>query len=205
MPGLVLYDPILNRGPGGFAIERGYPLDVRAKMEGTRRLTEVESLQLEYPGGTIGPPTSVTLRRYLPEEFPIPGAIEFQRNGFANLAGAGSAVTLLRYDNPSSSYGIVRALGGGVDSMTAVTDVTFSLRVNGAPVPGWGQWRLFPGPAARVSGNVDTWVLLWPGDVVELVIINTDGALYTVGGSFSGWSWAVASDVAWRGAERRAA
>lgn len=191
-----LYNAILDRGPGGFAIERQIPPDVAAKLGRTVELVELQRLGI--PGG-IPAPSSVTLRRYLPEEAPIPGALEFQRNGFASLVGAGSTVTLLSFLVPSSSYGIVRALGGGVDNMTTATDVTFSLRRNGAGVPAWGTWRLFPGAAARATGNVDTWVPLYPGDLLELVILNADGALYTVGGSFSGWTWGVSADEAWRG------
>ncbi len=187
---LVLGRPVLDRGmldPTGKAL----PADIGGETGGTvpeRRLV-----------GDYAPATTV-LSRYLPEEFPIPGATEFQRDTFLTSPGAGSLTpAALTFQIPSGSYGIVRSFGVGLNLMTAATDVTFSLRVDDRPVPAWGTFRLFPGAASRVTAQVGTWIELAPASIITIVITNTDGAIYVLGANYSGWYWGTAADQAWRG------
>lgn len=173
---------------------------------GKVRPLDIETIRgaSERPPVPAGVDTAVPLQRslglYLPEVFPIPGATEFYRTAFAASGGLGTITpAALTLQTPQSSLGIVRVFGVGLDGMSAVTDVVFSLRVNGVPVPAWGAYQLFPGPAARVTESSDVWVKLPPASLVEVAITNRDGAAYTVGANYSGWTWPESLDKAWRG------
>lgn len=145
-------------------------------------------------------PSATVLTRYLPQEFPIPGATEFQRDTFLTSPGAGSITPgALTFRIPTGSYGIIRSFGVGLNLMTAATDVVFSIRVDGRPVPAWGTLRMFPGAASRVTTQVPTWIELEPSAIITVVITNVDGAVYVLGVNYSGWYWGVAADQAWRG------
>lgn len=193
---LVLGRPVLDRDmldPTGKAL----PADVAGEAGGTvpeRRLVG------DYA------PAAMVLSRYLPEEFPIPGATEFQRDTFLTSPGAGTQTPgALTFQIPSGSYGIIRSFGVGLNLMTAATDVVFSLRVDDRPVPAWGTLRLFPGLASRVTAQVGTWVELSPASIITVVITNVDGAVYILGANYAGWYWGVAADQAWRGQRGEAA
>jgi hypothetical protein len=152
------------------------------------------------PGG--GPlPVSASLQYYLPEIFPIPGSSEFDRFTHVNSPGAGTLTpAALQLRLPQGNIGILRVINAGVDNMTAVTRISFRIRINQGNVQGpAGNFQLFAGPAARVTGSADVFVRIPAGSLVDLAIVNTDGAAYDVGAGYSGWFWTEALDRAWRG------
>jgi len=168
------------------------PLDVLAERgEGDRP---------PPPAGSDPTPTP-TLQLYLPEIFPIPGATEFDVFTHAASPGAGTLLpAALRFVLPPSSLGIVRVATAGVDDMTNATRIAFRLRLNGAFVPGpAGNLQLFAGVAARATLSVDCFVRVPGAGVLDVAIVNTDGAAYQVGAGFSGWFWGEAADRRWRG------
>ena len=187
---LLLGRPVLDRdalaGDG-----KVRPLDVKALGGGP--------LPEHYGAGQVVP-MGTFLRRYMPEEFPIPGATEFARDTFLTSPGAGTIIpAALTFRVPAGSIGIIRGFGVGLNNMTTATDVVFSLRVDDRPVPAWGTFRMFPGAASRVTTQVGTWVTLPPLANVSVAITNVDGAVYILGANFSGWYWGVAADQAWKG------
>ncbi len=187
---LLLGRPVLDRdelaGDG-----KARPIDVKALGGGP--------LPEDYGLGQVAL-VGTFLRRYLPEEFPIPGATEFQRDTFLTSPGAGTQTpAALTFRIPAGSYGIIRGFGVGLNNMTTATDVTFSLRIDDRPVPAWGTLRMFPGAASRVTTQVGTWVPVEPNSIITVAITNTDGAVYILGANYSGWYWGVAADQAWKG------
>jgi len=198
------------RGPRGIIasapLELGRPVFDRDMLDPTGKALPADISG--ETGGTVPEhrllgdyaPAAMVLSRYLPEEFPIPGATEFQRDTFLTSPGVGTITPgALRFQIPSGSYGIVRSFGVGLNLMTAATDVVFSLRVDDRPVPAWGTFRLFPGGASRVTAQVGTWIELSPASIITVVITNVDGAVYVLGANYSGWYWGTAADQAWRG------
>jgi hypothetical protein len=152
------------------------------------------------PGVGDRPPLTRALQYYLPELYPIPGATEFYKSAVAASAGAGTITPAgLALQLPASSLGIVRVFGVGLDDMTQATRVTFSLRVNQIPVPAWGAFDMFPGVAARVTSTSDTWIVLPSGCLVDVQVINVDGAAYQVGANYSGWFAPESLIKAWLG------
>lgn len=172
--------------------QRGAPLDIKAE----RGEEERAPAQAGAP-----PPPAPTLSLYLPEVFPIPGAQEFDTFAIVASPAAGTLTpAALRLQLPASSIGIVRVITAGVDDMTQATRLLFRLRVNEAIVPGpAGNFQLFAGVAARATASADVWVKLPAGAIVDLAIVNIDGAAYQVGAGFSGWWWAESLDANWRG------
>lgn len=191
----VLLDRIITRIPRG----SGLPPDVASGAT---------SFPPPLPPGLSDRQADIvrSLELYLPEVYPIPGAVEFEEDAIAASPGAGTivpAALLLRI--PENSIGIIRVFGQGLDDMTNATRVTWGLFVNEVQAPGWGSVQLFPGVAARVTSSADTFIRLPDGAQISVRITNADGAAYQVGANYSGWYWSITSDKAWRGELYRAA
>lgn len=150
--------------------------------------------------GVGGLPKTGAIMFFPPEVFPIPGAQEFDVFTFANSPGAGTITpAALQFQLPQGFVARIAVATAGIDNMTNVTNVVFSLRVNGARAFGpAGGYQLFPGVAARATSSVDTYVMVPAGALVDVAITNIDGAAYTVGFGFSGWMWAQVAGEAWK-------
>lgn len=173
--------------------DRSFPLDITA-------LRGAGSRPAPPAGVAEQTPLQRSLQLYLPELNPIPGATEFFVDEIVPSPAAGTLTpAALRIQLPASSLGIVRVFGAGIDDMTNATRIFFRLRVNTAPVPAWGNFRIFPGVAARATSSADTWVLVPSGGLIDVAIQNVDGAAYQVGVNYSGWFWPESIDRAWRG------
>lgn len=171
-----------------------------AAWEGIPSVAAEALVGRQGPGG--GPlPVSAALQYYLPEIFPIPGASEFDRFTHINSPGAGTLTpAALQLRLPQGNIGIIRVITAGVDNMTIATRISFRIRINQGVVQGSaGAFQLFAGAAARVTGSADVFVRIPAGSLVDLAIVNTDGAAYDVGAGYSGWFWADALGRAWRG------
>jgi hypothetical protein len=138
----------------------------------------------------------------LPEVFPIPDAKEF--NVLGSIASGGAQNNILitgtSFDIPTSNIAIIRSVALYVAPMLATTNITWSLTVNGQPVPGYQGLSIFPRPAAQVTNSFDSFIRLQGPVTVAVIFSNLDGAAYQVGASFSGWFWPNTSDARWRAA-----
>lgn len=73
----------------------------------------------------------------------------------------------------------------------------FSVFQNRTPVQGFTNVRIFPGVAARVAVQFDTYIRVPNGQLLEVSFSNNDGGAYTVGAALSGWVWPEAAGRQW--------
>jgi hypothetical protein len=145
-----------------------------------------------------------SLQLPVPEQFLIPGGQEFFALEFANTSAAGVVefpdlvVTL-----PKSQEGWISSvtffMGGASGGQLSQTNyATFTLLVNGTPVPGWGAFSTFPRVAFSVQTSSDAQIRVPSGRTISGYANNTDGGTYVVGLGFSGWRWPLAAAQRWR-------
>lgn len=142
---------------------------------------------------------------YLPEVFPIPDAIEFNPSGSASSVGAETLTAISMTPTisnsvvklPDQNIGIIRGFSVFITNMLAATVVSWTLLINGAPAGGYGSIRLYPRAAAFVGNSFDCFIRVSDGATLGVAFTNTDGGTYTIGASFSGWYWPIASGKRW--------
>lgn len=144
--------------------------------------------------GDVRPPQQfgrmpMVLSVHLPWVMPIPDSQEIAVLGYEDTTGVGDTGTIANteYTLGQGNIGVLRSFSVYIDDMTTATDVTFSLRINGAPAPGYGAIKMFPRLAASVSNSFDCMLILPVKAKVEVVFLNTDGGAYKVGAGFNGW------------------
>lgn len=126
---------------------------------------------------------------YLPENFPIPSAVEFNPLAKKTTAVAESGIDIgLILTIPERSLGILRGVSLYITNMLDTTNVTWSVLQNGAVIPGYSNLSIFPRVAPFVSNGFDAFFRLGQGPVT-VVYNNIDGGTYTVGAALSGWFW----------------
>jgi hypothetical protein len=145
-----------------------------------------------------------SLQLPVPEQFLIPGGQEFFALQFANTSAAGQ-VTFpgLTYELPKSQEGWISSvtffMGGAGGAQLAQTNyATFTLLIDGSPVPGWGAFSTFPRVAFSVQSSPDAQIRVPKGRTISGYAVNTDGGTYVVGLGFSGWRWPVSAAQRWR-------
>lgn len=136
----------------------------------------------------------------LPEVFPIPDAKEFNPLGSNPSPGVEANVTIpgATFAIPTATLGVIRSFSIYITNMLATTTVTWSLLVNGSPVAGYTGVSIFPRVAPFVGNTFDTFIRLQGPTTITVIYTNTDGGAYTVGASYSGWLWPMASDGRWK-------
>lgn len=134
---------------------------------------------------------------YLPEVFPIPGAVEFNPLASKATAGVESGTDIgIVLAIPSKSIGILRGVSLYITNMLDTTVVTWSVLQNSAVLPGYANLSIFPRVAPFVSNGFDSFVRLDQGPLT-VVFSNADGGTYTVGAALSGWFWPQALGTTW--------
>lgn len=112
-------------------------------------------------------------------------------------AGAGSQVVGPSFRLPSANVGWLQQFQLYVLSQTAATDLQWTLRMNGGPVPGFANKRNPPGVANLVLIDLNGLQVPVPqGALVDFVITNIGGAgPFTVGGGFAGWHHPLQAEI----------
>jgi hypothetical protein len=139
-----------------------------------------------------GPADTAPLVRnvYPPWVYKLPMSRDFNQNNFdlALAAVANATVTVATFQTPPTFVGFVQILGLFILSPTALQDVTFTLKINGAPIEGWDNIQFPPGVANFVVQNfADLQVRIPDGGLVTLVATNGNANAWTVGGKIAGW------------------
>ena len=115
-------------------------------------------------------------------------AIDLLLDDQFTFGGAGThTFGALSFQLPANSIGVIRSIDLYINATLTTTNVTWSLEVNGAAVPGYGQMTIFPRVAQSVSRGFDSLVFLPQGALITVTVTNVDGAAYQVGASYQGW------------------
>lgn len=145
-------------------------------------------------------PPQAIITRQLPEEAAPTGAVFFSPADSAAVAGVNALVLLpnASVQIDQFSYGVLKGLDVFVTPWTAVSNVFFTLRVNGQAVRGFERVGFVPAALALVSRGFDMSLQLPQGALVSVDATDVDGAAYTVGVELFGWQWPVAIDSRYR-------
>jgi hypothetical protein len=166
--------------------------DMLARRSGTggRR---AQRLTLDMLQATQGPAETAPLTRnvYPPWVYKLPISADFNRNTFSSVlgAGAGSVIVPVTFTLPDQQVGWLQIFGIYVLTPTALTDITFTLRVNGGPVEGWDNINIPPGVANSFTQNFgDLQVRVPNSGHVDVVVTNNNASgPWTVGSKIAGW------------------
>lgn len=140
-----------------------------------------------------GPAESAALYRSIspPWVYKYPMSAAYNRNVFSSIlaAGAGSVVVPVEFTLPPTFVGWQQIFGIYVLSPTALTDITFTLRINGGPVEGWDNIQPPPGVANFIVQNFSDLNERVPngGRIDVLVTNNSAAGPWTVGAKIAGW------------------
>lgn len=128
---------------------------------------------------------------FLPEERPIPSAIVFNTLGFATTAIVQTNVFLANaaFDLPDGWLGRIDSVTFYVANLLLASNITFTVFQNRTPVQGLANVPVFPGVSARVAENLEVYIRVPNGQLLEVAFNNNDGGTYTVGAALSGWIW----------------
>lgn len=144
--------------------------------------------------GTPGPAQSSPLVRnvYPPWVYKLPASVDFNQNNWSTALAAvvNQTVVPVQFQTQPTYVGYVQVFGIYVLSPTALTDVSFALRINQAPVQGWDNYLLPPGVANFfVRTFSDLQVRIPNGALVDVLVTNRTGTgPWTVGAQIAGWT-----------------
>jgi hypothetical protein len=123
-----------------------------------------------------------------PEYIPPPQATQFQPYLLAAVVGAGVTTPLWTFVVPKSSVLVIKSLDFYASNTAPTSNIFFSLLVNGAPYPGYGNVPLFAGAAAINSRSFNELTLRFSeGNVLTMNFVNVDGAAYNAASGAQGW------------------
>lgn len=134
---------------------------------------------------------------YPPWVYKLPTSVDFNRNIFntALAAVAGTTVEILSLTLPETYVGWIQIFGIYILSPTGNQDITFTLRINGAPVQGWDNVQFPPGVANFVVQNFsDLQVRVPDGGRMSITATNNNANAWTVGGKVAGWFHSVTEE-----------
>ena len=127
---------------------------------------------------------------YPPWVYKLPSSQDFNAEAYdvALAAVIGTTVTITSFQTPPTFVGYVQVFSIYVLSPTALQDVTWTLRVNGAPVGGWDNVMFPPGVANfGVRDFSDVQVRVTNGALITVTASNGSADAWTVGAKISGW------------------
>lgn len=139
-----------------------------------------------------GPGQSAPLVRnvYPPWVYKIPTSQDFNAEAYdgAIAAAIGATVTITSFQLPATFVGWIQIFSVYVLSPTANQAVTWTLRINGAPVGGWDNVFFPPGVANfGVRDFSDLQVRVPDGGLITVTAQNRSANAWTVGAKVSGW------------------
>jgi len=166
---------------------------------------------LNYDAYTPAPGVSAPLQQPTPN-LQIHPAWEYPPKGSQNFsapnrslgvitgtlaAGAGSTLVLasLAYSSPSNYITVVRTVSAFINAPDGNNDISWILQVNGQAVQN-GAFTIFPFIAGAVIRSFSVVFRdIEPNSTISLLIQNNAASgPYTVGGGFSGWSYAIQAE-----------
>jgi hypothetical protein len=164
--------------------------EILAKQIGVQHRTRITpEVFREQPGPANNAPLVRNI--YPPWVFKLPMSQDYNDNLFTSVlaAGAGNTVIPVTFTLPPSFVGWEQIFGIYILTPTALTDITFTLRVNGGPVQGWDNIKFPPGAANFVVQNfADLQVRVPNSGKVDVVVTNNSAAgPWTVGAKIAGW------------------
>jgi hypothetical protein len=112
-------------------------------------------------------------------------------------AGAGSQLALasLVYGSPSNYITVIRTVSAFINAPDGANDISWILEVNGQAQQN-GAFTIFPFIAGAVIRSFSVVFRdIEPNSTISLLIVNNAASgPYTVGGGFSGWSYAIQAE-----------
>lgn len=146
-----------------------------------------------------GPGNSSPLVRnvYPPWVYKLPTSQDFNAEAYdaAIAAAVGATVTITSFQLPPTFVGWIQLFSLYVLSPTANQAVTWQLRINGGPVPGWDNIFFPPGVANfGVRDFSDLQVRVPNGALIEIIGINRSANAWTIGGKVAGWFHAMTEE-----------
>lgn len=196
---------------------------MRSRIGGTRRVTSttpaLPTLQIpsgdgsSFGGGSAAtagapaPPQGVvakSLQLPLPENDPIPSAIEFEFSGTVSTAAPGVSQIVLD-DGSGNPFSLAPGEVARIASVflivagtiTVATNQLFTLRNGMAVVRGWSNRRVVPTPSNGYTQPFYAKILVPNGTTLTAEVNNVDGGSYIDGIMLTGWRWSEASGRAW--------
>jgi hypothetical protein len=124
-----------------------------------------------------------------PWVYKLPQSVDFNFNDFVVALGPNATVqpASLRFQLPTSQVGWIQALRWFMQASTTATDVTFILRINGAPVPGYTQANPPMAAAGILLSESEIQVPIPDSGVVSVSIRNNNANPQVVGAQIKGW------------------
>jgi len=150
------------------------------------------------PGGAPGPggsPSGSGTTLDVPPFHQVkpPQAKAFKFNVSATGLNAANTPAIIpggTFQIPAQNVGVVRSLSVGINNMLTTSNITFSLRFDETPVPGWDNLVLFPRAATSVVAGWspdETYEVTGEGVSVDILVNVLDAGTYQIGTSLSGW------------------
>lgn len=151
------------------------------------------------PPPTVGQGGTGPVVRFLPDWIPIPSSIEFNTLGQAASVAVENNVELAAagFTLAATQLARIASVNLFVVNLTASSQLSFTIRINGANVDGWTNVAVFPGNTARLADNFGSYIRCPMGAKVQVFYTNADGGTYTVGAALSGWKWLDADGKRW--------
>lgn len=183
----------LAMGPGSA------PIDIQAWQERRSR----------FGRGAIDPRTGrpvvsgpMSMVVFPPEIYPPKEAQSFNVVGTAALGPGPTALTLIAGPLvlPTNMVGVVREITLVVNNLLTTSLVTFSLRFNQGPVPGFDNLFIAPRAAASVSVSYPPESVLQrvgDGTTIDIAAVVADGGTYQMTATFRGWWYPKDTVVGW--------
>lgn len=139
-----------------------------------------------------GPGNSSPLVRnvYPPWVYKLPTSQDFNAEAYdvAIAAAIGATADVTSFQLPQTYVGWIQIFSIYVLSPTAAQSVTWTLRINGAPVGGWDNIFFPPGVANfGVRDFSDVQVKVPNGGLVTVTASNRSADAWTIGAKISGW------------------
>ena len=121
-------------------------------------------------------------------DFNVPGNLVAQTTALTTpaIVVGGCAFTV-----PDGSVAYVRSFVLQVQNLLPTSAITFSLRVDGAAVPGWDNIFVLPSNLATwiaTYGPDETFLEVRPGKTVSIFVTIADAGVYSLGASMHGWT-----------------
>lgn len=138
-----------------------------------------------------GSTPAIALDPYL---FPPPGSRTLFASDQANIAGAGTSLSLpgCKVQLEKGWCGVVRALQIEADAPVKATRARWSVNVNGKPAAGLNALALLWRDAASDARDLDNLRVELPDNaLVEVVVTNIDGVARIYGAQLIGWLFKV--------------
>lgn len=122
---------------------------------------------------------------------PIPGARDFFRIERGTNVGAGVTVdpATLVLQIAQSDYAAIQFFSIFINAPTLASDVIWTLRRNGAPVPGFEAVTFAPRAAQSFERTFPCDIKCQTGTKISVTIKNQGAGAELLGSSFGGWSW----------------